>query len=475
MSMAVHRNPSLKLSIPQQQPPQLFSNSPPISPKSMQPRDAELLSGFVASVLIHLWHQTPLQLPTNIMSPHSPSSPDSRESQTASIRSFINHILKWTKLPSTQVLLALKYVHTLVSRHRSLPANSHNGSEIRVLLATMILANKYLEDHYISKKSWAKVSGLNVQELNKMELEILRGLSWDIDIKAPEFEEWVEWVVALLGRWKDSIKEATSAATLQSFVSRDVWSTEHSRPMHLETVEVARQNVTRESAPFNPSPYLHSLPAMMVSAASPMFPPAGYAEHTPSPLTRSVNGAPAQTTRPRSKSSSQLLRPNLQQLSQPPNINSLSQSMPIRTRNRSKSNPLLPSLLQHKSKLSMQPYPTPIYSSCPTPGSSAASTPRVYTPTTASFCNDGGLPTPDSTASPTSQIFDFNQPQRNRSDSLASLDESIRTRLNLTANLPHPSSQNFVNYQSKESMQLPPFASLDMMSNQRTTTDQMEV
>ncbi|ORZ30811.1 hypothetical protein BCR44DRAFT_55150, partial [Catenaria anguillulae PL171] len=152
----------------------------------------DFYASLLASVALSLWAKRPL-----------PSTPvQCANCHQLPLTALLKHLLVTTKLPLEQFYLALKYVQVLVSSYPELVHVSKPGSEIRVTIAAIILANKLMEDNYISKRSWARVSSLSLQELNRMELEILDGLHWNLEISVKEYNAWIVWVGDLRRYWR---------------------------------------------------------------------------------------------------------------------------------------------------------------------------------------------------------------------------------------------------------------------------------
>jgi hypothetical protein len=61
---------------------------------------------------------------------------------------------------------------------------------IRVLLATCVIAIKYNEDDYYSNEYYAKVGGIALQELNMLEYECVKMLDHRLFIDEEIFEKY---------------------------------------------------------------------------------------------------------------------------------------------------------------------------------------------------------------------------------------------------------------------------------------------
>nr|SMQ44848.1 Pho cyclin Clg1 [Blastocladiella emersonii] len=148
------------------------------------PSTLDFHASLLAAVALYLWSKRPL-----------PTTPvQCAACHALPLTALLKHLLVTTKLPLEQFYLALKFIQVLVSSYPELTVVSKPGSEIRVMIASIILTNKLMEDNYISKRSWARVSSLSLQELNRMELEILDGLHWNLEVSTKEYSAWITWL-----------------------------------------------------------------------------------------------------------------------------------------------------------------------------------------------------------------------------------------------------------------------------------------
>ncbi|KAL7748348.1 hypothetical protein RI367_006309 [Sorochytrium milnesiophthora] len=107
---------------------------------------------------------------------------------------YVSHIAQATQLPLQQLIFATRYIHVLTALHPHLPQLSAAGATIRIFLSAVILANKVTDDHYIAKRSWEHVSCISLSELNRMEMELLNGMDWNVNISEAEFDGWFDYV-----------------------------------------------------------------------------------------------------------------------------------------------------------------------------------------------------------------------------------------------------------------------------------------
>ncbi|KAJ1560886.1 hypothetical protein HK096_006809 [Nowakowskiella sp. JEL0078] len=110
------------------------------------------------------------------------------------------------------VFLALLYVARLRSNVNAKDPKGP-GSEYRVLVCALILAQKYLCDDRFSNQTWARLSNLKASELNAMEMEFLRKISYRLHVHGFDWDQWlkaIEVVRANHRRWASGLSSSQS-------------------------------------------------------------------------------------------------------------------------------------------------------------------------------------------------------------------------------------------------------------------------
>ncbi|KAI8812452.1 cyclin PHO80-like protein, partial [Cladochytrium replicatum] len=102
---------------------------------------------------------------------------------------FCEEILKATSLAFSVLLLALKFIHRLKTRHPLL--KGAEGSECRLMVCSLMLAMKVLLDNTYTNRTWNKVSKIPIEELNVMEIEFLLQLNFDLYVDEDEYFSWI--------------------------------------------------------------------------------------------------------------------------------------------------------------------------------------------------------------------------------------------------------------------------------------------
>ncbi|KAH8107466.1 hypothetical protein DFH11DRAFT_1732290 [Phellopilus nigrolimitatus] len=86
---------------------------------------------------------------------------------------FMPKLLENTQVSQSVIVLSLHYIFRLKERNDFTLGKP--GSEFRVAVCALMLANKFVDDNTYTNKTWSDVSAIPLDELNKMEREFLLG------------------------------------------------------------------------------------------------------------------------------------------------------------------------------------------------------------------------------------------------------------------------------------------------------------
>jgi len=103
---------------------------------------------------------------------------------------FCEKILGATETSFSLCLCALKLIDRLRSRNSN--ASGSDGFEYRIFIAAYIIAYKFFTERSINNKAWEPICGMDVSQINIMEIEMLFGISFNINITSEEFIEWIQ-------------------------------------------------------------------------------------------------------------------------------------------------------------------------------------------------------------------------------------------------------------------------------------------
>ncbi|RUS16644.1 hypothetical protein BC937DRAFT_90965 [Endogone sp. FLAS-F59071] len=151
----------------------MLATTPPTSPD----KDASHLADFAAHTLIALWYganTTPMDA-----------------IQQYVFRNYCHYVLESMQMTSniSTILLSLKYIERLRKANPRLQGAP--GSEYRILVVALMLANKFLDDNTYSLSAWVEVSGFPTHELVQCEKEYLLALDFQLYVGESEYLNWL--------------------------------------------------------------------------------------------------------------------------------------------------------------------------------------------------------------------------------------------------------------------------------------------
>ena len=102
---------------------------------------------------------------------------------------YLKRIMKYGGCSPCCVIVGLMYLQRLKQRMPTVCLTS--GNMQRLLLTSVMLAAKYLDDLYYSNKHWAQIGGLELRELNTLELQLLFQLSFNMCVNRDQYQEYL--------------------------------------------------------------------------------------------------------------------------------------------------------------------------------------------------------------------------------------------------------------------------------------------
>ena len=114
-----------------------------------------------------------------------------------SFKQFITQVLTASKTIDKICVISLIYLRRLRLVNPNVIAQ--NGSEYRLFLTAVILANKFFDDEAPLNSCFSRVSGIPLRQVNIMEVEFLRILDFNLVVSKKEYDLFlVELSKALL-------------------------------------------------------------------------------------------------------------------------------------------------------------------------------------------------------------------------------------------------------------------------------------
>ncbi|KAG9095362.1 hypothetical protein FS749_010586 [Ceratobasidium sp. UAMH 11750] len=110
--------------------------------------------------------------------------------------SFVADLLATTQVSQAVITLALHYIYSLKRANPSI--RGRHGSEYRLAVTALMLANKFLDDNTYTNKTWSDVSRISLSEINQMEKEFLNGLGHNLYVDTSTYDSWVRMLDGLI-------------------------------------------------------------------------------------------------------------------------------------------------------------------------------------------------------------------------------------------------------------------------------------
>ena len=111
--------------------------------------------------------------------------------------SFVNQVLTLTDVSISSVILSLKYIQMLGTKISLLGSR---GSEYRIWLTALMLADIFLNDNAFTTKSWAEASGIPATDIAIQKREFLFGLNFKLKIQDDEYCLWLSILESFLNQ-----------------------------------------------------------------------------------------------------------------------------------------------------------------------------------------------------------------------------------------------------------------------------------
>jgi len=109
-------------------------------------------------------------------------------SPNVSVRAYLQRIHKYTNVSTGCLVCALLYIDRFMQRNKSILLTSR--SVHRLLITSVVVSMKFLDDLYYNNVYYAKIGGIPTSEMNSLELEFLFRLNFDLHAPQEEYERY---------------------------------------------------------------------------------------------------------------------------------------------------------------------------------------------------------------------------------------------------------------------------------------------
>ncbi|XP_028798940.1 cyclin-U2-1-like [Neltuma alba] len=113
---------------------------------------------------------------------------DCREIPDMTIQSYLERIFRYTRAGPSVYVVAYVYIDRFCHNNPGFRINARNVH--RLLITTIMIASKYVEDMNYRNSYFARVGGLTTKELNNLELEFLFLMGFKLHVNVSVFESY---------------------------------------------------------------------------------------------------------------------------------------------------------------------------------------------------------------------------------------------------------------------------------------------
>ncbi|OMP00674.1 Cyclin P/U [Corchorus olitorius] len=113
---------------------------------------------------------------------------DCHETPDMTIQSYLERIFRYTKAGPSVYVVAYVYIDRFCQANPGFRINARNVH--RLLITTIMVASKYVEDMNYRNSYFARVGGLTTNELNNLEVEFLFLMGFKLHVNVSVFESY---------------------------------------------------------------------------------------------------------------------------------------------------------------------------------------------------------------------------------------------------------------------------------------------
>ncbi|KAG9141872.1 hypothetical protein Leryth_013993 [Lithospermum erythrorhizon] len=109
-----------------------------------------------------------------------------------SIQNYLERIFKYANCSPSCFIVAYVYLDRFTQRQPALPINSFNVH--RLLITSVMIAVKFMDDMYYNNAYYAKVGGISTIEMNFLEVDFLFGLGFHLNVTPTTFYTYYSYL-----------------------------------------------------------------------------------------------------------------------------------------------------------------------------------------------------------------------------------------------------------------------------------------
>ncbi|KAG8964249.1 hypothetical protein FRC00_003128 [Tulasnella sp. 408] len=229
--------------------------------------------------------ETPSSNPYSPSFPAPQSNPTSARLQFCPTKQFVDFmhtLLTTTQVSQGVIVLSLCYIFRLKRQNPGIVAQP--GSELRLAVVGLMLANKFLDDNTYTNLTWSQIAKIPLADINNMEREFLGGLGHQLFIDQKAYEGWLLMLNGLMWAkeraydgWRRMMYGSAQASAMVSSTERGrngaslvlAQATPTHRP-HIHALPRARStSPIPTTAPASAFPFTFTLPPLQQPSSNP--------------------------------------------------------------------------------------------------------------------------------------------------------------------------------------------------------------
>ncbi|CAM8985779.1 unnamed protein product [Rhodiola kirilowii] len=113
---------------------------------------------------------------------------DCNETPDMSVQSYLERIFKYTRVGPPVYIVAYVYIDRFCQNFPGFRISAWNVH--RLLVTTIMVASKYVEDMNYRNSYYARVGGLEREEMNKLEMDFLFAVDFKLHVNVSVFESY---------------------------------------------------------------------------------------------------------------------------------------------------------------------------------------------------------------------------------------------------------------------------------------------
>lgn len=143
------------------------------------------------------------------------------------ITDYLVHLVKYTKCSNISILLMAITIQVVLRHYPSLPVNILTIH--RLVLASLLIATKFVDEDYDGNLLFAKLSQLSLREMNSLEAELLFLINFNLHYQLDAYNQAYYFIVGSVSEINpELVKELKTKPQITSFTSSSSISTSSS-------------------------------------------------------------------------------------------------------------------------------------------------------------------------------------------------------------------------------------------------------